>query len=44
MDTLHQPSVSDTDPLPEPGTIPYFRRELDQAAAARGLPPEPWAA
>jgi hypothetical protein len=39
MDTLHQPSVSDTDPLPEPGTIPYFRREL-----ARGLPPEPWAA
>jgi hypothetical protein len=42
MDTLHQPSVSDTDPLP--GTIPYFRRELDQAAADRGLPPEPWAA
>jgi hypothetical protein len=44
------PSPTDTDPLPEPGTIPYFRRcaAVDAAvrleAAARGLPPDPLAA
>jgi hypothetical protein len=44
------PSAPDTDPLPPPGTIPYFRRcaEVDAAvrleAALRGLPPDPLAA
>jgi hypothetical protein len=50
MPTVHQPPVSDTDPLPEPGTIPYFRRcaavlaAVEQEAAVRGLPPDPLAA
>jgi hypothetical protein len=42
MQTVTQPTVSGTDPLPEPGTIPYFRAVTDRAAAARGLTPEPW--
>jgi hypothetical protein len=40
--TIHEPTVSGTDPLPEPGTIPYFRRELDAAAERWGLDPVPW--
>ncbi len=50
MNTLTQPTVS-ADPLPPPEVTPYFRRlaesrrrALEQAAADRGLPPEPWAA
>ena len=44
MDTIHPPADIDPDPLPPRGTVPYFRRVLDLAAADRGLPPEPWAA
>jgi hypothetical protein len=44
MDTIHDPPDNPADPLPPRGTVPYFRRELDLAAARRGLPPEPWAA
>lgn len=48
MPTVHQPP--DTGPLPPPDTTPYFRRQaafreaVEQEAARRGLPPEPWAA
>ena len=35
----------DPDPLPGPRVTPYFQRAaLEEAAARRGLPPEPWAA
>jgi hypothetical protein len=44
MDTLAQQAVKTPDPLPEPGTIPYFRAELDLAILRRGLRPPPWAA
>jgi hypothetical protein len=50
MDTLTQPPDNPAGPLPDPGTIPYFRRcaEVDAAvrleAAVRGLPPDPLAA
>jgi hypothetical protein len=44
MDTLHHPPDNPPDPLPPRGTDPYFRRALDLAAEARGLPPEDWAA
>ena len=44
MDTIHQPPDSGTDPLPEWGTIPYFRAVIDRTAAERGLKPEPWKA
>jgi len=43
MHTIHEPPDSD----PPPVITPYFRlvrRELDAAAARRGLPPEPWTA
>lgn len=43
MHTVTQPPVSD-DPLPPPDVTPYFRALLEQAAAERGLPPEPWPA
>jgi len=45
MQTLHQPPVKTPDPVPEPGTVPYFlwiRGELDAAARRRGLDPVPW--
>jgi hypothetical protein len=45
MDTIHQPP--DIPPDPPPPVTPYFqsrRAALDLAAAARDLPPEPWAA
>ena len=44
------PSAPDTDPLPPPGTTPYFRRCADvlravsAEAAVRGLGPDPLAA
>jgi hypothetical protein len=47
MKTLAQPKDSGTDPLPPPGTTPYFRRlhaAIEQEAARLGLPPEPWGA
>jgi hypothetical protein len=46
MDTLHHAPDSD----PPPHVTPYFlrlaefREAVDQEAARRGLPPEPWAA
>ncbi len=50
MNTLTQPTVSTTDPLPPPEVTPYFRRcaefreAVEAEAAVRGLPPEPWTA
>jgi hypothetical protein len=50
MTTLTRPPDNPADPLPPPGTTPYFRRcaEVDAAvrleAAVRGLPPDPLAA
>ncbi len=49
MPNVTRSSASD-DPLPPPGTTPYFsraaryREAFDQAAAGRGLPLPPWAA
>ena len=43
MDTLAQQTVKTPDPLPEWGTIPYFRAVADLAIAARGVKPQPWA-
>jgi hypothetical protein len=40
--TIHQLPGKDTDPLPPPDVTPYFRARLEAAAAALGLPPEPW--
>jgi hypothetical protein len=45
MSTVHHPA--DSDPLPPPGTTPYFRRQALSVAvglelARRGLPPDPW--
>ena len=42
MPTVHQPP--DTAPKPLPERVTIFREAVDQAAAERGLPPEPWAA
>lgn len=46
MQTLHEPSVKTPDPVPEPGTIPYFRwirGELDVVVRdGVALDPEPW--
>ncbi|HEY2266820.1 MAG TPA: hypothetical protein VGI96_29655 [Streptosporangiaceae bacterium] len=47
MPTVHQ--TPDTDPLPPPGTTPYFRRlhaAVEEAATwyDGGLTPVPWAA
>jgi hypothetical protein len=50
MTTVHQPPDNPADPLPPPGTTPYFRRcaevlrAVSAEAAVRGLTPEPWAA
>jgi hypothetical protein len=48
MDTLHQPPGSDPDPDPfrldGPRITPLFTQILEEEAARRGLPPEPWAA
>ena len=45
MDTVTRQPVKDPEPLPGPRVTPYFQRAaLDEAAARRGLPPEPWAA
>ncbi|HEY2262110.1 MAG TPA: hypothetical protein VGI96_05730 [Streptosporangiaceae bacterium] len=50
MTTLTPPPGNPADPLPPPGTTPYFRRladfraAVDAEAARRGLPPEPWPA
>ena len=48
MDTIHD--LPDNPADPPPPVTPYFRRvaafraALEAEAAARGLPPEPWAA
>ncbi len=50
MNTVHQPPDNPADPLPPPGTTPYFRRcaevrrAVEAEAAARGLGPDPLAA
>lgn len=36
--------TADNEPLPGPNITPLFTELLEQAAADRGLPPEPWAA
>ena len=41
MDTLAHPPVIAPDPLP--GRVRIFRAAVDEEAARRGLPPEPWA-
>jgi hypothetical protein len=43
MDTLAQTPDSDTEPA-GPNVTPLFTRLLEEEAARRGLPPEPWAA
>jgi hypothetical protein len=43
MNTLTQPPDNPAAP-PPPVITPLFTRLLEQEAAARGLPPEPWAA
>jgi len=43
MPTLTQPSDSDERP-DGPNVTPLFTRLLEEEAARRGLPPEPWAA
>jgi hypothetical protein len=43
MDTLHEHSDSDEQPG-GPVVTPLFTRLLEEEAARRGLPPEPWAA
>ena len=43
MDTLAQ--ATDITPEPDgPNITPLFTRLLEEEAARRGLPPEPWAA
>ena len=50
MDTIHQPPVSDTDPLPSQAATPYFlhrarfRREVEAEVARRVPGPGPLAA
>jgi hypothetical protein len=44
MKTLTQTTDRTADPLPEPGTILYFRAVIDRTAAERGLTPETWPA
>jgi len=43
MDTIHQTTDSDPEPA-GPNVTPLFTRLLEEEAARRGLPPEPWAA
>ena len=43
MDTIHRPADNSGDP-PPPDVTPLFTELLEAEAAARGLPPEPWAA
>ena len=44
MTTVAQPPVSTADlpPLPPPNVTPEWRAALEEAAAERGLPPDPW--
>ena len=43
MQTVPLPPVSAADrPLRPPNVTPLFVELLEQAAAERGLPPEPW--
>ena len=44
MNTLAPPPGKTPDPPPGPRITPYFTAALEAEAAARGLPPEPWAA
>lgn len=44
MATIHQTPDSDPDRLNGPRITPLFTQLLEEEAARRGLPPEPWAA
>ena len=44
MPKLAQATDSEPEPVPGPNVTPLFTQLLEEEAARRGLPPEPWAA